>query len=376
MALGVALHAPAWACDEAEYQRLSGEQTRLAERNVWSGVERSYQSLLKTRCELRPEQHVLAAEAARMLGKALERTERLALAYESGADPDVQRQLDAVTESFGRVVITGDPRRPPELRRETMPFAPDQQRAIAWARDVLAETGAFDGLLPTGEYTVSDVSFVVEARAEAVRVVLPRRGSSPQGEASRRLRYRGPVVHLGPTWLGSPETDRVTTLADGEHQFSPASVSLFGATVAGGIELGLGYREPAIAVAAGLGYAGGYGLDTMHAVAAWSLLVVRPGAARLAVGPQYQVIVGTGTGVASWFDRGQDPTSQPREDIRFAGRAYGLGLQAWGGFCPFDVGDLQGLVELGGSWQTDGARSYLTLGLRVGLVPRVPRFDG
>ncbi|MEO0603644.1 MAG: hypothetical protein AAF211_19550, partial [Myxococcota bacterium] len=157
---------PALACDSAEYLRLSGEQTRLAQRNAWTGVERAYRSLLKTRCDLSAEQHQLAAESARMLGKTLERTERLRLALEVAepADaPELQRQLDVVAEAYGRVRIKGDPRRPPALSREVMPFAPDQQRAIEWARTELGETGGFDGLLPAGTYTVDETPLVVEA---------------------------------------------------------------------------------------------------------------------------------------------------------------------------------------------------------------------
>ncbi|MEN0067917.1 MAG: hypothetical protein AAGA48_37655 [Myxococcota bacterium] len=385
----IALASPAaWACDEAEYQRLSEEQTRLAQRNAWSGVERAYQRLLKTRCELRVDQHQLGAESARVLGKTFDQLERLQLALELEDDPEARAQLESIEAAFGRVKIKGDPRRPPTLLRDVLPFAPDQQKSIEWARTLLAETGSFDGMLPAGEYVVGGELLLVEA-GQPVELALPRRrnrvvddtepdqreGPAPSGPKGT-FRYLLPIVHIGPSWLGTPETNRITTLSDGGHQFSPATSSVFGFTLSAGAEAGLTYGEPALGVAAGLGYTGGYGLDTFHAVSAWSLFVVRPGDARFAIGPQYQMLFGSGTGVADWFDRGQDPTSQPREDLRYSGWAWGPGLQAWAGYCPVDFEPFQGVVELGGTWHSDGARSYFTVGLRLGIVPRVPRFNG
>jgi len=368
--------ASAHACDEAEYRRLSGEQTRLAQRSAWSGVERAYERLERTRCALSVDQHQLAAEAARGLGKTWEQYARLERALAVSDDAAIRSQLDAIAQSFGRVSVRGDPRRPPELVREVLPFAPDQQRSIEWARTVLAETGRFDGLLPVGEYVVGGEPLEVEAGVgEPRRLALSRRGASDR-EGRGPLRYLAPVGHLGPTWLFAPDNDVVTTLSDGGHQLSPATVSVFGIGLGAGVEAGFSWGEPALGVAVGVDYAGGYGLDTLHAVGAWSLFVVRPGDARFAIGPQYRLLFGSGTGVAEWFDRGQDPSSQPRSDIRYAGWAFGGGLQAWAGYAPLTLEPLQGVVEIGGSWHSDGARSYLTLGLRVGIVPHIERFDG
>lgn len=372
------------ACDRAEFQRLSGEQTKLAQRNAWSGVERTYDRLRDTGCDLTFDQHQLAAEAARVRGKSADQYERLQVALAVREDAAARAQLAALEENYGRVVIKGDARRPPALTRDPLPFAPDQRKSIEWAQTVLAETGRFEGLLPAGTYEVGASTLKVYPGAVDDLVTLEisrgRESTTPWPDVPSvdkpTFRYLQAVGHLGPAWLGAPQTDRVTTLPDGDDQFSPATVSVLGVTAAAGVELGINYGEPSLGVAAGLGYTGGYGLDTMHAISAWALFVVRPGRARFAMGPQYQMLFGSGTGVADWFDRGQDPSSQPRSDIRYAGWAWGPGLQAWGGYGLLDLAPFDGLVEFGGTWHSDGARSYFTLGLRLGIVPQVPRFDG
>ena len=95
------------------------------------------------------------------------------------------------------------------------------------------------------------------------------------------------------------------------------------------------------------------------------------------MGPSYSFIGGRGTGVASWYDVGQDPQTEPVEGIRYQGLSYGGGLTGSVGMGLFDVGDsMRGFVELGGGWTTDTTRSFTGFGLRVGVVPTVPRFKG
>ena len=118
----------------------------------------------------------------------------------------------------------------------------------------------------------------------------------------------------------------------------------------------------------------GFGTDTLNALNVWLAGVARPGDLRLAAGPMYQVTLGSGTGVASWFDRDHAPVTN--DTIGYSGLGYGGGAQVAVGYGLLDLDKLQGLVELGGAWQTDLARSYYQVGLRVGIVPMVPRFKG
>ena len=44
------------------------------------------------------------------------------------------------------------------------------------------------------------------------------------------------------------------------------------------------------------------------------------------------------------------------------------------GYGLMDFGKLQGVVELGGSWETDTTRHFINAGLRIGIVPVIERF--
>lgn len=374
------------ACDQAELLRLAEEQKKLAARNAWTGVERSFSNLKATRCELSFDHYFLGAESARYLGKTWEQYERLQLALQIEPRPELTESLDAIEASYGRVDLRGDPRRRPALVREEMPFAPDQRKGIEYAQTYVAETGSFYGMLPAGDYTVGEIDFTVEA-GQAFEIItvgkvkrsdvasptgLPSDPSGPTGF----LRYANLVASIGPGFLSTPESSKVALLQDGGHQFAPSDVFVSGFSVQVGGELGLTYEEPALGVAGTLGYVGGYGTDTLHGIQAWFAGVARPGNLRLALGPQYQVVMGSGTGVASWFDRGHDQGADPNDSLLYSGLAWGPGLQGSVGLGLLDFDALQGVVELGGSWQSDGARSYYSFGLRVGIVPTVPRFSG
>lgn len=397
LVIGALASAPsvAQACDMAEKLRLTEEQKKLASRNAWAGVERAYEALQATKCDLQFDHHFLGAESARMLGKVYEQHLRLTLAKsmqtpeDAEEYPGIQDSLDAIDAVYARVEIRGDPRRRPVLSRPEMPFAPDQRKAIEWAQTVVAETGSFKGMLPFGAYVVGEQEFAVEASAdwkvvEVGKVKGPRPVASgdpdqPQvgGTTTESfVRYANLVATVGPGFLSTPESAKEVTLADGGHAFAPASVSLSGFGLQLGGEVGLTYDEPALGIATVVGYQGGFGAATFHAVNGWVAGVVRPGDLRVAVGPQFGAVFGSGSGVASWFDRGQDPNTDPNEEILYKGFGYGGGVQGAVGYGLLDFDTLQGIVELGGAWQSDGARSYYTLGLRVGIVPTVPRFKG
>ena len=64
------------------------------------------------------------------------------------------------------------------------------------------------------------------------------------------------------------------------------------------------------------------------------------------------------------------------ENFQYGGAAWGPGVQTSIGYGLLDFNSLRGVVELDGSWHHDGARSYFGAGLRVGIVPTVPRFKG
>jgi len=373
-----AVPSSAWACDMAEKLRLAEEQKKLASRNAWTGVERAYEAMLETKCELDFEEHFLGAESARVLGKTWEQYERLESAVAIQDKAEIREAMESIDSNYGRVDIRGNARRRPTIERPEMPFAPDQRKSIEWAQEVINNTGSFYGMLPQGEYVVGGMELSVAVGDEFQEVTVGKvkgpRGPRPEGGSNDQsaVNYANLVATVGPGFIGTTE-GRITELDDGGHQFVPAAVGASGFALQVGGEVGLTYAEPVAGVAAVLGYQGGYGQDTFHSMHLWVAGVLRPGEFRFALGPQYAVIAGRGTGVAEGFDRGQ---SQPNDSIQFGGLAWGPGLQTSVGYGLLDFDKLRGVVELGGSWHSDGARSYFGAGLRVGIVPTVPRFEG
>jgi hypothetical protein len=258
--------------------------------------------------------------------------------------------------------------------REAMPFAPDQRKAIEYAIEVVSNTGSFKGMLPRGEYDISGKVLVVEPGTDEFQVVTVPKIKGRDADQPM-IRYANAVAILGPSFLFTPAPTQPTVDSNGEHQFAPKTLFGGGVQVQIGAELGLSYREPPIGLAATVGYGGAYGANSMHQISGWIAGVIRPDEWRFAVGPTYNVVLGSGTGVADWFERGQDP-SRTTDSITFAGVAYGGGLQASAGYGVLDLDKLRGIVELGTAWSTDGARSYVGFGVRVGIVPAVPRFKG
>lgn len=370
------------ACDMAEKLRLSEEQKKLASRNAWAGVERSYESLLDTKCDLGYDQHFLGSESARVLGKTWERYVRLEKALGFEENQELKDQMAAIEADYGRIEIRGDPRRRPKFSRAEMPFAPDQRKSIEWAETVIANTGSFYGMLPSGEYAVGDLTVTVDAGNTDFQLVTVGKGAKrPSGGGGGEdgpddpgaIRYANLVATVGPSIIATTVGGE-STLADGATQFVPSPITASGFSAQVGGEIGLTYAEPALGVATVVGYSGGYGTDTLHNIHIWAAGVMRPGELRVALGPQYVVLAGRGTGITE--EAASERNVANAENFQFGGAAWGPGLQTSVGYGLLDFDTLRGVVELGGSWHSDGARSYFGAGLRVGIVPTVPRFKG
>jgi hypothetical protein len=377
---------PAHACDTAEKARLSQEITRLASKNAWSGVERSYSLLLDTKCELGFEQYWLGAESARYLGKTYEQWDRLNQAKTLDAQQQVLDSLAAIEANYGRVDIHGDARRPPTLTRADMPFAPDQRKSIEWGAQVALATGSFKGMLPFGDYDVGGVKFTVAAGPDFQLVTVGKQrgspavasstGSSPApSESKGAINYAGPIVTIGPGFALTPAPSAAVSGANGV-EVQPGSFSGAGVSAQLGGEIGLTYTQPEAGIALSAGYAGTYGgANTLHQVSGWLAGVLRPGQVRIALGPTYSFLYGKGQGVYTPFATG-DAANLPVEQVDYSGYSWGAGVQGSVGYGVLDLDKLRGVVDLGGAWHSDGARSYVGIGLQFGIVPAVPRFKG
>lgn len=373
--LTVALLAPtaalAQSADQAEAYRLEQEIKRLADRNAWAGVERAYEDLVKLDAQVSVEIHNIGAQSARFLGKTYEVYSRLERAQAIEPNEQTAADLEGFDAQYGRVRIKGDARRRPELTREQMPFPPDQRKSIEWAQRVVSETGSFEGMLPLGEYQIAGKAFTVEAGPEWQDVNVSRKEATAAGATGRGIVYKGPVAVLGYSFASSAAPDEAKPAVD---VASPASVSGSGLHLEGGYEIGITEQ---FGIAPVVGYRGMFGDgDTWHHFTGWAAFAFRPGDLRIAAGPSYGVIQGSGTGVAEWFDIGQSRTQSPSDNIEYSGISAGPGFKFSAGYGLLDFDPLMGVVELGGIIQTDGARTYMGFGLHVGIVPKIPRFEG
>lgn len=366
--------ATAWAQDadkQAEKFRLTEEMGKLAARNAWAGVESKYEDLLALNVPLDFDTHTLAAQSAKTLGKTLQVYERLVRAREMQEDPAVLAEIEAIDSAYGRVRIVGNERWSLPLARPSMPFAPDERKSVEYAIRVAEEAGAFEGMLPAGTYVLG----TDETKEKLEFTVAP--GPDWQVvEASRNMTAgtEGLIVYMGPTAIGgysfvsTPEPSAPVEGPDGVVP-SPRSSAGSGLVLEVGYEVGL-TRE--LAFTASFEYRNliaGYG--QFHGYTGWLAALLRPGNFRFGAGPVYGRWGGSGSGVAT---DGIDLHDRLPEDILFDGQSWAGGVKATAGYGLLDLEPLQGLVELSGVWQTDGHRTFAGLGLRVGIVPMVPRF--
>jgi hypothetical protein len=108
----------------------------------------------------------------------------------------------------------------------------------------------------------------------------------------------------------------------------------------------------------------------------WLALAIRPGNLRVALGPTYAYHYGQGTGVAEWYDVGQDKDQYPSDNIQWKGYSFAPGAAASVGYGVVQFGKMQGVIEADFGWSFDGNRHYTGFGVRVGIVPFIERFKG
>ena len=366
--------ASAQDCDEGEKVRLGGEIRNLAQRNAWPGVENSYRKLVATGCRLSYEDHLLGSQAAAKLGKTYEVYSRLSEAREFDQRSEIIEEMESIDQHYGRVEIRGDARFRAELVRESMPFNPAQRKSIEYAMEVVQNTGSFKGMLPRGEYLIGTKTFVVEPGDEWQLMEIEK--IKGRGDDQPFLRYVNLIAGAGPSMLYSAEPstpERSSGLAEGSATFSPATHTGTGGSLEVGVEMGLTYQEPTIAVAVTAMYDGTFGAHKAHGVNGWLAGVVRPDEWRFAFGPTYGLTFAEGQGVASWFDR--DQAEEP-EDIDYRGVVRAAGVRASAGYGLMELDKYRGMLQLDLAWRNDSARNYLGFGLRFGIVPTVPRFKG
>ena len=185
--------------------------------------------------------------------------------------------------------------------------------------------------------------------------------------------YAGPFASVGAGLGISPQP--TSSVAGSLLHPQPDDVLSSGIVLMAGGEIGFTRHFGVLAAA---GYQGVYGKDTYHQVTGWLGAAIRPGNLRIAVGPTYSFLHQSGTGIAPFLTY-EDGTSVDPEHLRLAeysGNAWGPGARLTVGYGVLSITQkYQGTVEIGAQYM-GGPRTYIGIDLRVGIVPKVPRFEG
>lgn len=170
---------------EAEHDRLSDEMDKLAQRQVWSGVERKYSELEKLEIELTFEDYLNGAYAARELGEVGHAYERLKNAARKNGTRDVVEWLWDIDNNYGNVELISVPSRSAVLEVQEMPFDPNARKAADAAVESAKTDGIFVGMLPKGSYVFAGQPFTVEPGVSVRIEVSPK---------ARRQGIQDPVI--------------------------------------------------------------------------------------------------------------------------------------------------------------------------------------
>jgi hypothetical protein len=162
----------------AEYFRLSQELQKLATRNAWAGVEHTYEQLLATGVTPTFDDYLCGANAAKALGDVTAARSRLLAANAIKEDREVLDWLWDIDSNYGPVSVMGDPTKV-ALKADSVPFDPNQAKAVDFAVAEVTATGTFEGYLPQGTYHFvdsttpgGDHAVKVQPRVQATRIDL------------------------------------------------------------------------------------------------------------------------------------------------------------------------------------------------------------
>jgi len=153
----------------AEYVRLSQELEKLAMRNAWTGVERTFVAIEATGVPPSFDDFVTGANSARALGDVRSARSRLMAANALKEDRGVLDSLWEIDSKFGAVSLAAD-LGAVEFRAEVLPFEPAQAKSVEFAKQQIDETGVFEGFLPEGVYWFGDTEVKVQPRVSAILI--------------------------------------------------------------------------------------------------------------------------------------------------------------------------------------------------------------
>ncbi|TNE87436.1 MAG: hypothetical protein EP330_18395 [Deltaproteobacteria bacterium] len=332
-----ALAAPvamAGEVDQAEVTRLRTEMQRLAERSAWAGVERVYVALVEQGAELGYDDHFLGAQSSKALGDVAAARQRLLLANSAKESQDVMDWLFAIDSNYGEVRLKVAKGGGAELKPAEQPFAADQRAAIEFAAARLAETGTYNGYLPSGQYTLGDQSFQALPRVAAVEVDLTSKSGGKTAAAD-------PSESVGTT----AEPAKVKPAGDDGDAIGMLSIHAGGGTSYGWVGVGGVLHLGPV----GLRAAGGY--DPVYGIMS--------GQAGLRVYPAGFTEAGPGR-IAPMVEVAAAPLRWKEAGVALYGPAVSVGAEAVFSGIAVDV-------QVGGGVTRDGVRDLTRPGLLMGI---------
>lgn len=168
LVLAALIATPAMA-GKAERTRLLGELDRLAQKSHWKGVERIYAQLEAESGKLPASAHLIAGQAAAQRGDATLASRRYLRAerLEAGSAGDA---LPTYRTEYGQLQVRRVEATCIQLAPASRPFDPLKAAAVDVAAERLQSTGAFQGLVPIGTYTVGATTVEVLPGAKPVVV--------------------------------------------------------------------------------------------------------------------------------------------------------------------------------------------------------------
>lgn len=156
--------------DQPEYNRLTQELEKLAERNAWAGVERTWAKLLETKIPPSFEDYGFAANAARALGDTAAARARWLAAKDLREEPMIFDALFDIDQNYGTVSLLCEPGLGWELTAAQRPFQPDRIRSMEFAAEAVTTSCAFEGMIPAGSYTFAEEAFEVRSGQPPVKI--------------------------------------------------------------------------------------------------------------------------------------------------------------------------------------------------------------
>jgi hypothetical protein len=143
---------------QAEYVRLSEEMYRAAKRNNWVAAERLYGKLDEMGMPHTFAVMVSGAHAARFRGDMTTARARLQQAAKIEESKEVMAWLWDIQNDYGPVKLAADLPANYRLECVSMPFEPEQRKAVEFAQQEILEKSYFEGILPRTEYVFKPFS--------------------------------------------------------------------------------------------------------------------------------------------------------------------------------------------------------------------------